>query len=171
MKRIVDNNKNESFKFTTRNYIPAFHMEHLAEFQPPFVGSIDQGTTSSRFILFDSHGHVVTYCQKEFPSIYPEAGWCEQDPMVLWQSVEACIEGALGKFEAMGFRKEQIEAVGITNQRETTVVWDKQTGEPLHHALVWLDVRTSGTVASMIQQTPNKSKDDLRVCPRYEHCQ
>ena len=130
---------------------------------PPFVASIDQGTTSSRFIVFDKHGAVVAFHQQEFPSIYPQAGWCEQDPLVIWESVKQCISETIKKFIALGHSPKDIASIGITNQRETTIVWDRITGEPLHHALVWLDTRTSETVLDLIANTPSKNKDAFRV--------
>ncbi|KAH6894687.1 hypothetical protein B0T10DRAFT_480956 [Thelonectria olida] len=114
---------------------------HLA-----FVGAIDQGTTSSRFLIFDSTGQVVAAHQLEFKQIYPQPGWHEHDPEELISSVETCIDGAVEEFENQGHSREQIKAVGITNQRETTVVWDKTTGKALHNAIVWTDTRSKDLV-------------------------
>ncbi|QUC16162.1 uncharacterized protein UV8b_00403 [Ustilaginoidea virens] len=106
-----------------------------------FIGAIDQGTTSSRFLIFNKHGEVVSLHQMEFKQIYPHPGWHEHDPEELISSVEKCIDGAVQKFETQGHSREHIVAVGITNQRETTVVWDKTTGKALYNAIVWTDTR------------------------------
>ncbi len=111
-----------------------------------FVGSIDQGTTSSRFIIFDGDGVPVASHQIEFENLYPRPGWHEHDPMALLASVEACVERAIIDFVALGHDTRLIRAVGITNQRETTLVWDAETGEPLHNAVVWPDTRTASLV-------------------------
>lgn len=107
-----------------------------------FIGSIDQGTTSTRFLIFNKEGHPVSSHQIEFKQIYPNSGWHEHDPEELVDSVKTCIEVATAQFERKGFSLSAIKAVGITNQRETTVVWDKTTGEPLYNAIVWTDART-----------------------------
>ncbi|KAB5543058.1 glycerol kinase [Coniochaeta sp. 2T2.1] len=117
-----------------------------------FVGSIDQGTTSSRFLIFDGLGEPVASHQLEFDSIYPQPGWHEQDPLAILKSVEDCIEGCVKKFEDKGYDKRQIKAVGITNQRETAVVWDRETGEPLRNAVVWPDTRTHALVRELKQR-------------------
>ncbi|KAM5344222.1 hypothetical protein ACJ41O_012759 [Fusarium nematophilum] len=111
-----------------------------------FVGAIDQGTTSSRFLIFDTSGEVVATHQLEFKQIYPHPGWHEHDPEELISSVETCIDGAVEAFEARGHSRDKIKAVGITNQRETTVVWDKTTGTALHNAIVWTDTRSQELV-------------------------
>ena len=104
-----------------------------------YAGAIDQGTTSTRFMVFDSGGHVVSIAQKEHEQIYPRPGWVEHDPMEVWQRTEEVIGEAL---QSAGLDKDQLAAVGITNQRETAVVWDRSTGEPVHNAIVWQDTRT-----------------------------
>nr|6ZQ4_A Chain A, Glycerol kinase-like protein [Thermochaetoides thermophila DSM 1495]6ZQ4_B Chain B, Glycerol kinase-like protein [Thermochaetoides thermophila DSM 1495]6ZQ4_C Chain C, Glycerol kinase-like protein [Thermochaetoides thermophila DSM 1495]6ZQ4_D Chain D, Glycerol kinase-like protein [Thermochaetoides thermophila DSM 1495]6ZQ4_E Chain E, Glycerol kinase-like protein [Thermochaetoides thermophila DSM 1495]6ZQ4_F Chain F, Glycerol kinase-like protein [Thermochaetoides thermophila DSM 149 len=114
-----------------------------------FVGSIDQGTTSSRFLIFNGEGNPVASHQIEFENLYPKSGWHEQDPYELLNSVQQCIDGAMHKFASLGYSKENIRAIGITNQRETTVVWDSVTGEPLHNAIVWPDTRTSALVREL----------------------
>jgi glycerol kinase len=108
-----------------------------------YVGAIDQGTTSSRFIVFTHAGEIVTSHQLEHEQIYPQPGWCEHDPIEIFNKVETCLRGAL---EKGNISVDQIAAVGITNQRETTVVWDKLTGQPLYHAIVWHDTRTADIV-------------------------
>lgn len=105
----------------------------LAQF---FIGSIDQGTTSSRFIIFDGVGQPVASHQHEFTQHYPESGWHEHDPYELVASVEVCIKKATKAFEELGHDLDDLRAIGITNQRETALVWDIETGEPLHNAIV-----------------------------------
>jgi glycerol kinase len=114
-----------------------------------FVGSIDQGTTSSRFLIFNGEGEPMASHQIEFENLYPKSGWHEQDPLALLKSVEDCVEGAVKSFEQKGFDKRRIKAVGITNQRETAVVWDNITGEPLYNAVVWPDTRTAPLVREL----------------------
>ncbi|MCJ1391507.1 Glycerol kinase [Xylographa bjoerkii] len=107
-----------------------------------FVGSIDQGTTSSRFLIFDTSGTPVASHQLEFTQFYPHSGYHEHDAQEIVESVETCIEEATKAFVESGYSITDIKAVGITNQRETTLVWDSETGEPLHKAIVWPDTRT-----------------------------
>ncbi|KAL6917887.1 hypothetical protein ACHAPO_000307 [Fusarium lateritium] len=114
-----------------------------------FVGSIDQGTTSTRFLIFNGHGEPVASHQMEFENLYPSSGWHEHDPMTLLESAEICIEKATEKFCAQGHSIEEIRSIGITNQRETTVLWDNTTGEPLYNAVVWPDTRTSALVRDL----------------------
>jgi glycerol kinase len=104
-----------------------------------YVGAIDQGTTSTRFMIFDHSGDVVSSDQKEHEQIYPKPGWVEHDADEIWQRTTEVIEGALGK---ANIQASDLAAVGITNQRETAVVWDKTTGKPVHNAIVWQDTRT-----------------------------
>lgn len=108
-----------------------------------FIGSIDQGTTSSRFIIFDHQGNIIAMDQREHRQIYPKAGWVEHDAQEIWQNTQKTVAGAL---EKANIDASDIAAVGITNQRETTLLWDKKTGEPLHNALVWMDTRTDRLV-------------------------
>jgi len=114
-----------------------------------FIGAIDQGTTSSRFLIFNTEGEPVASHQIEFKQIYPHSGWHEHDPLELISSVTGCIDEAVKAFKARGYSEKQIKAVGITNQRETTVVWDSDTGEPLYNAIVWTDTRTSSIVREL----------------------
>ncbi len=104
-----------------------------------YVGALDQGTTSTRFMIFDHEGQVKGIDQKEHEQIYPKPGWVEHDAMEIWQRSQAVIEGALQK---TGIAAGDLAAVGVTNQRETTVVWEKATGKPVHNAIVWQDTRT-----------------------------
>jgi len=104
-----------------------------------YVGAIDQGTTSTRFMIFDHAGQVVGIDQKEHEQIYPKPGWVEHDPMEVWASTQAVVAGALEKAHVDA---KDLAAVGVTNQRETTVIWDKNTGKPVYNAIVWQDTRT-----------------------------
>ncbi|KAI1157972.1 glycerol kinase [Nemania serpens] len=125
-----------------------------------FIGSIDQGTTSSRFIIFDRWADPVVSHQIEFTNHFPHSGWHEHDPIDLVASVEKCIEKATEKFLSRGYATSQIKAVGITNQRETIVCWDKNTGEALCQAVVWPDTRTKDLVRDLkgrpgVEKLPN----------------
>ncbi|KAI5922820.1 hypothetical protein F4810DRAFT_240034 [Camillea tinctor] len=114
-----------------------------------FIGSIDQGTTSSRFIIFNRHADPVASHQIEFQNHYPHPGWHDHNAYELLSSVVNCIERATEQFLSKGYHKSQIKAIGITNQRETTVCWDKLTGEPLSEAVVWPDTRTKDLVREL----------------------
>ncbi len=104
-----------------------------------FIGAIDQGTTSTRFMLFDREGRIVDFAQKEHRQIFPRPGWVEHDPMEIWQATVEVVGSGL---EKAGLEAGDLAAVGLTNQRETIVAWDRQTGRPLHNAVVWQDTRT-----------------------------
>ncbi|MGG7575856.1 glycerol kinase GlpK [Streptomyces sirii] len=105
----------------------------------PFIAAIDQGTTSSRCIVFDRDGRIVSVDQKEHEQILPRPGWVEHDAGEIWANVQDVVTGALDK---AGITRAALRAIGITNQRETTLLWDRNTGEPVHNALVWQDTRT-----------------------------
>lgn len=111
-----------------------------------YIGSIDQGTTSTRFIIFDKQGNQISVGQKEHAQIYPHAGWVEHDTDEIWQNTQEVIGLALGK---ANLSVSDIAAVGITNQRETTVVWNRHTGKPYYNALVWQDTRVGNMVAEL----------------------
>ena len=104
-----------------------------------YVAAIDQGTTSSRCMIFNHEGRVVAVDQKEHEQIFPKAGWVEHDPVEIWENVRAVTAGALAKADITA---ADIVAIGITNQRETAMVWDKTTGKPVYNAIVWQDTRT-----------------------------
>lgn len=104
-----------------------------------YVAAVDQGTTSTRFIIFDHQGEIVGLHQLEHRQIYPQAGWVEHDPLEIWGCTEQVMRGALAKTRIAA---EEIAAIGVTNQRETTVVWDRKTGRPYCNAIVWQDTRT-----------------------------
>lgn len=108
--------------------------------QEQFIMAIDQGTTSSRAIIFNKQGEKVGSYQKEFPQIFPHPGWVEHNANQIWNSVQSVIAGA---FIESGIRPDQIVGIGITNQRETTVVWDKETGKPIYNAIVWQSRQTA----------------------------
>ncbi|MGW0608108.1 glycerol kinase GlpK [Streptomyces sp. NPDC002644] len=105
----------------------------------PYIAAIDQGTTSSRCIVFDRDGRIVAVDQKEHEQILPKPGWVEHDALEIWANVQEVVAGAL---RAAGVTRDDIVAIGITNQRETTVLWDRHTGQPVHNAIVWQDTRT-----------------------------
>src|SRR5512145_2476422 len=105
-----------------------------------YILALDQGTTSSRAILYNADGRIVKIAQKEFTQIYPRAGWVEHDPMEIWGSQRGVASEVLA---TTGIAPEEIAAIGITNQRETTIVWDKVTGKPVYNAIVWQCRRTA----------------------------
>jgi glycerol kinase len=111
-----------------------------------YVGALDQGTTSTRFMVFDHAGAVVAIDQREHSQVYPRPGWVEHDPLEIWTRCREVIGGALGKARLTA---GDLAAVGVTNQRETTVVWDRRTGKPIYNAIVWQDMRTDGLIAEM----------------------
>jgi glycerol kinase len=121
-----------------------------------FVLALDQGTTSSRAILFDHQGQIQTVAQKEFEQIYPNPGWVEHDPGEIWSTQMGTVSEALSRADV---EASQLAAIGITNQRETTIVWDRETGTPIHNAIVWQDRRTSGLC------------DDLKDAGHLDHFQ
>src|ERR1019366_9105732 len=111
-----------------------------------YIGAIDQGTTSTRFIAFDRSGRIVSVAQKEHEQIYPQPGWVEHDANEIWRRTREVMALAL---EQRALVAGDLAAIGITNQRETTVVWDRHSGAPVYNALVWQDTRTSGAVAEL----------------------
>ena len=114
-----------------------------------YLLALDQGTSSSRSIVFDTHGHVVALAQQELPQIYPQPGWVEHDPQEIWRTQLATARDALAK---AGLQARDIHAIGITNQRETTVVWNRHTGLPIHHAIVWQDRRAEPTCVRLREE-------------------
>jgi len=109
-----------------------------------YIAAIDQGTTSTRFIVFDKSGRIVSLAQKEHEQIYPRAGWVEHDPEEIWRRTQEVIVEAM---QLRGLRPKDLAAIGITNQRETTVVWNRKTSKPVYNALVWQDTRVEDAVA------------------------
>ena len=116
--------------------------------QEKYIMAIDQGTTSSRAIIFNKKGEKISSSQKEFPQIFPQAGWVEHNANHIWNSVQSVIAGA---FIESSIKPEQIDAIGITNQRETTVIWDKKTGVPIYNAIVWQS-RQTAPIAEQLKQ-------------------
>ena len=111
-----------------------------------YIAAIDQGTTSSRCIIFDATGAIAAIDQREHRQIFPQPGWVEHDALEIWANVEATVTGALAKLE---IGPDDLAAVGVTNQRETTLVWDRATGQPIHNAIVWQDTRTDRLVRDL----------------------
>jgi glycerol kinase len=142
-----------------------------------FVGSIDQGTTSTRFILFSRDGDIISMGQKEFKQHIPEEGRTEHDPEEIWESVQYCVELALSSTNPKNTLKRQIslseiDSVGITNQRETTVVWNRRTGVPFYRALVWMDMRSENICSKLSNEHPLgqqrfRAKTGLPVSPYF----
>jgi glycerol kinase len=114
-----------------------------------YLGAIDQGTTSTRFMVFDRSGRIVSVAQKEHEQIFPKAGWVEHDPDEIWRRTQEVIGEAM---RAKGLRPKDLAAIGITNQRETTIVWNRKTGRPVHNALVWQDTRVDDAVAEFSRE-------------------
>ena len=114
-----------------------------------YVLALDQGTTSSRAILFDNKQSIIEIAQREFPQIYPQEGWVEHNPMDIFSSQYAVMMEVIAR---SGVNVEDIGAIGITNQRETTIVWDKQTGQPIYNAIVWQCRRTAEIVDDLKAQ-------------------
>ncbi|XP_060809509.1 glycerol kinase [Amyelois transitella] len=132
----------------------------------PLVGAIDEGTSSARFIIFKANSaEVIAYHQKELEQRFPQEGWVEQDPYAILEVVTTCIQKAVEKLIDLGGSVKDIVAVGVTNQRETTIVWDRETGKPLYNAIVWLDMRTSSTVDKLLDTVPNKTKNKNYLKP------
>lgn len=124
---------------------------------PSYIAAIDQGTTSSRFIVFDRSGRIVSMAQKEHAQIYPKPGWVEHDPAEIWRCVQEVIQQAM---EAKGLRPSDLSGIGIANQRETAVLWNKKTGKAIYNAIVWQDTRVAGSVAEF---SANGGQDRFRA--------
>ena len=107
------------------------------------IAALDQGTTSTRFIIFDHRGDVVSVAQQEHAQLFPQPGWVEHDALEIWRNTQAVIAEALAK---AALTARDVAALGITNQRETTVVWNRRTGVPVYNALVWQDTRVEPLV-------------------------
>jgi glycerol kinase len=120
-----------------------------------YIAAIDQGTTSTRLIVFDRDGQIVGIARREHEQIHPHAGWVEHDPLEIWANTEAVIAEVLAEIAAA-----DIAAIGITNQRETTVLWDRASGEPVHNAIVWQDTRTAELVRAFAgEHGPDRLRD------------
>src|SRR5919112_2663737 len=119
--------------------------------------ALDQGTTSSRALLFDERGSIRALAQREFRQIFPKPGWVEHDPNEIWATQLAVATEALAR---AGAKANDVAAIGITNQRETTIVWDRTTGEPVHNAIVWQDTRTQKIAEELGGEAgPDRYKD------------
>ena len=132
-----------------------------------YILAIDQGTSSSRTVIYDHATSVVASAQQEFPQIYPRSGWVEHDPEAIWESVRAVTEKAMAE---LGATASDITAIGITNQRETTLVWDRDTGECVYNAIVWQDRRTAGLCRRLKSEgleAAVSAKTGLRLDPYF----
>jgi glycerol kinase len=127
---------------------------------PSYVAALDQGTTSSRAMVFDHSGRVVSVSQKEHRQIYPKPGLVEHDPAEIWARCSEVLDEALS---GAGVGRKEIAALGITNQRETTVVWDRSTGEPVHNAIVWQDTRTDRIIGELARHPDGRDRFRDRV--------
>ncbi|KAK7161746.1 hypothetical protein R3I94_004426 [Phoxinus phoxinus] len=129
----------------------------------PLVAAIDQGTSSTRFLVFNAKtAELLSHHQVEIKQSFPKEGWVEEDPKEILQSVYECMDRTCEKLTQLNIDISNIKAIGVTNQRETTIVWDKETGEPLYNAIVWLDLRTQSTVERLINKTPGRNKNHLK---------
>src|SRR5258706_8186819 len=117
-----------------------------------YILALDQGTTSSRSMLFDKQGNIISTAQKEFKQIYPQPGWVEHDANEIWSTQFGTMAEAVAKAH---INMKQLAGIGITNQRETTVVWDRRTGQPIYHAIVWQDRRTAAYCDELRGETQN----------------
>ncbi|THY98748.1 glycerol kinase [Aureobasidium pullulans] len=164
--------RTESKSGAQRPPLNRFTTSHENVLQENFIGAIDQGTTSSRFIIFNGVGEPVAMHQIEFEQKYPESGWHEHDPWELVHSVETCIEEATKKFIELGHKASDIKVIGLTNQRETTLVWDAETGEPLHNAIAWPDTRTKGLVREFKERKGDQNLSEICGIPlsTYPSC-
>ena len=132
-----------------------------------YIGAIDQGTTSTRFILFSSSGEIVASDQIEHRQIYPKPGWVEHDCSEIWENTRKVIRSTLMK---AGVKKGEVKAVGITNQRETTIAFNPKSGEVYHNAIVWQDLRTSSIIAALKMKMDEETltrKTGLRFSPYF----
>ncbi len=132
-----------------------------------FLGALDQGTTSTRFVVTDIAGDILAYDQREHAQIYPRPGWVEQDALEIWRNAQIVIEGALAKAK---INARDLAAVGVTNQRETCLLWDRKTGAPLHNAIVWMDTRTQADVRRLAAQgveAPIREKTGLPLASYF----
>ncbi|XP_030641633.1 glycerol kinase [Chanos chanos] len=162
----------DSIKSVAVEYLPTYKTVHLSVRMAapsngitadPLVAAIDQGTSSTRFLVFNPKtAELISHHQVEISQSFPKEGWVEEDPMEILQSVHDCIERTCEKLTQLQIDISSIKAIGVTNQRETTLVWDKETGKPLYNAIVWLDLRTQSTVERLIDKAPGKDKNHLK---------
>src|ERR1700682_1517966 len=132
-----------------------------------YAAAVDQGTTGTRFMVFSHDGKVVSTDYLEHEQIYPKPGWVEHNPMEIWEKTQRVIKGSMQKG---GIKADEISGIGVTNQRETTVVWEKKTGKPVHNAIVWQDTRTIDICQKLINdgvEPTVKAKTGLVVAPYF----
>ena len=130
-----------------------------------YVGAIDQGTTSTRFIVFDRAGRIVSAAQREHEQIYPQPGWVEHDPNEIWRRTQEVIVAAM---EQKSLRPDDLAAIGITNQRETTILWNRKTGKPIANAIVWQDTRTENFVRECSRQRGGQDRFRAQTGLRWQ---
>ncbi|KAK7255200.1 hypothetical protein RIF29_28604 [Crotalaria pallida] len=137
----------------------------MAKEDDVFIGAIDQGTSSSRFIIYNSEAKPIGSHQVEFTQFYPQAGWVEHDPMEILESVKVCAAKAVDKATADGYNVDKnLKAIGLTNQRETTLVWSKSTGVPLYNAIVWMDARTTAICSRLEKELSGGKRHFAESC-------
>ena len=134
----------------------------MALSEKKYVLALDQGTTSSRAILFDRHGHIKGSVAREFPQIYPREGWVEHDPTDIWSTTYGCMMEVIAK---SGIHESEISSIGITNQRETTVLWNRETGAPLMNAIVWQCRRSAGIIEALTDSERTVIKEKTGLIP------
>jgi len=134
-----------------RSYIAARGNSLHHRFMTQVLFSIDQGTTSSRTLVFSAKGEILFSAQEEFPQIYPQDGWVEHDPEAIWSTVLSTLKQA---YDYAAENKLDVAGIGITNQRETTLVWDRKTGETIYNAIVWQDRRTAEHCKALAGKLP-----------------
>ena len=134
----------------------------MALSEKKYVLALDQGTTSSRAILFDRHGHIKGSVAREFPQIYPREGWVEHDPTDIWSTTYGCMMEVIAK---SGIHESEISSIGITNQRETTVLWNRETGAPLMNAIVWQCRRSAGIIEALTDSERSIIKGKTGLIP------
>lgn len=134
----------------------------MALSEKKYVLALDQGTTSSRAILFDRHGHIKGSVAREFPQIYPREGWVEHDPTDIWSTTYGCMMEVIAK---SGIHESEISSIGITNQRETTVLWNRETGAPLMNAIVWQCRRSAGIIEALTDSERSIIKEKTGLIP------
>lgn len=130
----------------------------------PLIGAIDQGTSSTRFLVFAANtSELITYHQVEIKKIFPNEGWVEQNPHEILATIIETIERVNHKLHDLGINPKDIKCIGISNQRESSIVWDRDTGEPLYNSIVWLDNRTKDLVEKCLDSIPGRDINWFKV--------